>query len=305
MHIVAVGGSGFIGSHFVRRALQGGHRLTVVSRSLRSRPDQAPVDFLDGGITTLIDSPSLLTAADVVCHFASTTIPATANSNPVADIRENLEMTVSLLEAMRRHGNRRIVYLSSGGAVYGRPEHLPIREDHATNPIGAYGVSKLAIEKYLFMYQQLHGFRTAVIRPANPYGRGQGRIGQLGAVTTFLDLALSGGTARIWGDGSTVRDFVHVSDLAEMAMAIVEQDADGIFNCGGGRGVSLNELMDLVETMTGRTLQREFLPARDFDPPRIVLDIGRAVSVLGWRVRVSLEQGLEELIREGLRDGVG
>jgi UDP-glucose 4-epimerase len=201
-----------------------------------------------------------------------------------------------LFEAMREHGNRRILFLSSGGAVYGVPRETPMREDHPTDPISPYGVVKLAIEKFLGSYAANHGFRPAIVRPANPYGPDQGKLGQLGAVWTFLHTIQHGGTATLFGDGSIVRDFVHVDDLCRLMLACIEQQCDGVFNCGGGGGgTSLGDLIALIEQVTGKTLALDRRPARSFDPPAIVLDVERARSQLGWEPRISLPEGIEQL----------
>ncbi len=191
MHIVVTGGNGFIGSHFVARAVDAGHRVTVVGNSNEPRINHArPYDFVEGGTNALASMPSLLKDAGIICHLASSSIPATATADPVGDIERNLSSTVRLFEAMRKTGNRKLLFMSSGGAVYGRPLATPIAESHPLNPISAYGITKLAAEKYIGMYTELYDFDALIIRPSNPYGPGQGTYGQLGAVTTFLSKAL-------------------------------------------------------------------------------------------------------------------
>jgi UDP-glucose 4-epimerase len=296
MHIVVVGGNGFIGSHFVKDAAQRGHKITVVGRNQKPAFQHGePYAFVPGGIDALAQDPSLIEASDVICHMASTTIPATATANPVEDIQQNLEPLVALLEAMRRTGKRRLLYISSGGAVYGHPKTTPITECHPTDPISAYGVQKLAAEKYLQLYEHLYGFRVTILRPANPYGPGQQGAGRIGVVNTFVDLARSGNIATIWGDGSTVRDFVHVTDLSRCLTAALENDVVGTFNCGGGQGVSIRQLIEIVERQFGRELAKAYLPARLFDPPEVILDISKAERELGWRPSITLDEGIRSL----------
>ncbi len=200
-------------------------------------------------------------------------------------------------------GLQRIVYLSSGGAVYGRPHTVPITEHHALDPISAYGVTKVASEKYLGMYAANRGLRPIIMRPANPYGVDQGKVGLLGAVTTFLNLLAAGEAATIWGDGSIIRDFVHIDDLSRLMLAAVEQDRPGVYNCGSGTGCSLIKLVDTIAAVTGRRLALRFEPARGFDPPEIVLDIEAALTTFDWRPRVALEQGVGDVARSlGLVD---
>jgi len=302
MHLVIVGGNGFIGSHFVAAAVEKGHRATVVGHNpLPKAPHRYPFEFVPGGIQALADMPSLLERADLICHFATSTTPASSNADPIADIEGNLVGTVRLLEAMRHAGNRRILFLSSGGAVYGSPRYLPMDEAHPTNPVSSYGVVKAAIEHYLRMYEVNHDFKASIIRPANPYGPGQNAIGQLGAVNTFIHLAQAGETATLWGDGSAVRDFVYVADVVALLLAAAESDATGTFNCGAGIGTSLIELIGIVERATGKVLRRQFRPARLFDPPEVVLDISGARNAFNWRPLVSLEAGVAMTVAAGNR----
>lgn len=297
MRIIVVGGNGFIGSHFVSLAVAAGHEVLVSGNSPTPRFAHGHAfEFLPGGLAGLAERPDLLASAGAVCHFASSTIPSSSNADPVGDIADNLMGTVALLEAMRKVGQQRIIYLSSGGAIYGRPVTTPMAETHPTDPLSSYGVVKLASEKYVNLYAQQYGFRPTIIRPANPYGPGQGTIGQLGAVTTFVNLALTGQRAVIWGDGSAVRDFVYISDLCGMALKALEGDIAGVFNCASGTGTSLAELMSLVELITGRKLEREYREARAFDPPAVVLDIGRATRDMGWLPQVSLEEGIRRTV---------
>lgn len=292
MHLVVIGGNGFIGSHFVEAALRAGHRVTAVGRALSAAVRNTRVDYRSGGIDALASDWDLLAGADCICHFATSVTPASSNANPLFDIESNLMGTVRLLEAMRSAGNRRILFLSSGGAVYGYPHYLPIDEAHPLNPVSSYGVVKSAIEQYLRLYEVNYGFAATIIRPANPYGPGQNSIGQLGAVNTFLHLAQTGQTATLWGDGSIVRDFVYVSDLVSLLLAAVESEMTGTFNCGAGIGTRLLDLIALVEQATGKILIREFKPARPFDPPEVVLDISHARSVFGWQPVLGLAAGV-------------
>ncbi len=295
MHIIIVGGNGFIGRHFATRSERAGHRITIVGRS---RDYAGLHDYLPGGQIALAANPALLAEADLVCHLASSTIPATANADPISDVEANLVDTLRLLEAMRHSGSGRLLYLSSGGAIYGAPTSVPIREDHPTDPLSAYGITKLAVEKYLAMYARTGALRPTIIRPSNAYGSGQTSLGRLGAVTTFLNLALSGKTATIWGDGSVVRDYVHVSDICELMLLAAEHGETGIFNCGSGQGTSLLELMTLIETITGKPIARHMRPTRSFDPPAIVLDTSRAEAAFGWTPKIKLEDGIRRLLQD-------
>lgn len=293
MRIVVVGGSGFIGRHFVRAAAGAGHEVCVVSRGGAGMHSDLPgVRVIGGGAEALAANPQELAAADAILHFASTSIPASSNADPVADIRGNLIPGVMLLDAMREAGCKRIIYLSSGGAIYGRPLHSPIPEDHPQRPISSYGVVKGALERYLGMYADLHGFRAAIVRPANPFGPGQDLSGQIGVISAMLGAARSGERPVVYGDGSIVRDFLYIDDLCTLLLGILERDATGTYNCGSGTGASIAEVMAIVEKVSGCRFDPHYLPARAFDPPAIVLDIARARAELDWTPQVSLEEGI-------------
>lgn len=290
MHVLVLGGNGFIGSHVVAVLMDSGHRVSVIDRA--PAPSFAHSHSIEHVGRDIDHAVATLPSIDIVCHLAYSSIPSTSNADPVADVIDNLAGSVRLLEAMRAAGKQRIVYLSSGGAVYGSPRSVPISEDHPLDPISSYGVTKVAFEKYLGMYAALYGFKPTIIRPSNPFGPGQGKMGLLGVVNTFLHAALVGAPVTIWGDGTSVRDYVYVGDLASLVKMVVEGNATGTYNCGRGVGVTLLELADLVEELTGRPLERAFRPVRGFDPPLVVLDIKRATRELGWAPTTNLRVGL-------------
>jgi len=296
MHIIVLGGHGFIGSHFVKHAVRAGHRVTVAD--LRDAPRHAHglnVDYHRASTSELASNVALLRTADVIVHCAYSTVPATANAEPRRDIVENLIPLVELLDAMDTANVQRIVYLSSGGAVYGPPRTVPIVENHPLDPISAYGVTKVAAEKYLGLHAASRGLQPTIIRPANPYGIDQGKVGLLGAVTTFLNLLAAGRAATIWGDGSVVRDFVHIDDVTRLLLTAVEQNKPGVYNCGSGTGCSLLDLLGTIARVTRQHLSVNYEPARDFDPPAIVLDINAARQSFSWKPQVDLEHGVRDV----------
>jgi UDP-glucose 4-epimerase len=296
MHFVVLGGNGFIGSHFVGRAVQAGHDVTVVDLSDAPRhPHGRTFRFVQGSAVDLAKMNSLLRSADVLCHFAYSTVPSTANADPIADIEQNLVPLLHLLSAMKDAQLMRILYLSSGGAVYGSPKSLPIPEGHPLHPVSAYGVTKVASENYLGMFAAAHDIRPTIIRPSNPYGVNQGKVGLLGAVTTFLRLLQSDETATIWGDGGSIRDYVHIDDLTELMLASLEVDRPGTYNCGAGVGHSLNALMDLIAEVTGRRIKVKYEPARSFDPAEVRLDIALAQRTFGWAPKIVLADGIRQM----------
>jgi UDP-glucose 4-epimerase len=224
----------------------------------------------------------------------STTLPKSSNADPVFDIESNVLGTVRLLTHAIKTGLKKIIFASSGGTVYGVPKHVPIVESHANDPVCSYGITKLAIEKYLGLFYQLYGLDYTVLRLANPYGERQRTHASQGAVAVFLGNVLRGELVEIWGDGSVVRDYIHIADVVDALLLSSEKTSDEhVFNIGAGRGHSLNELLDAIERVTGRTASRRYLPGRPFDVPVSVLCIDRARIALGWSPKVDFEQGLD------------
>lgn len=289
-----VGGGGFIGTHLVERLLQRGHPVRVYGRNpSRFRGTPPGAEFVEGELGNHGLIREALQGTEVVFHLVSTTLPKTSNDDPIFDIRSNLVDTVQLLEACVEAGVRKVVFPSSGGTVYGPPGFLPVTEEHPTEPITSYGIVKLAVEKYLGLFHHLHGLDYAALRISNAYGPYQDPAGQQGAISVFLERVREGRPVTVWGDGGAVRDYIYVSDLMDALQGVAERETRSrIFNVGSGRGVSVNELLDLVSEATGGRPEVEYLPARALDVQANVLDVGRAERELGWKPRVDLAEGI-------------
>lgn len=296
MRVAVVGGGGFIGAALVDRLLEAGHVTRILERpGVQPRRPLRPgaVEWIEGDLTRSEDLDRTLAGSDAVVHLVSGTLPATSNADPVGDVQVNLVGSIRLLEAMIRRRVRRVVFLSSGGTVYGPPRYLPIDERHPTEPHVSYGIVKLAIEKYLLLYRHLHGLEPRILRVANVYGEGQASGTGQGAVSACLGAALAGESVDVWGDGSSTRDYVHVRDVAEaVSMALTYEGPHAVFNIGTGVGTSLTELLSLIESALGRPVLRRFHPARAFDVAVNVLDPTLARTELGWQAHIELPRGL-------------
>lgn len=293
MKALVLGGNGFIGSHLVDVLLKAGHSVRVFDRyPERFRAPLPEVEYITGLFGDAFAMAEALAGADVVYHLVSTTLPGTSNLNPADDVRDNLVGTLALLEQMVKTGVKRIVYLSSGGTVYGNPESDPVTEDHPLRPICSYGVVKVAVEKYLFMFRQLYGLSPVVLRPSNAYGPRQGHLGVQGIMATFLGNVAAGKPLVVWGDGSIIRDYVYAADLARICLMAGESDFSGVFNVGSGRGNSVSEIIETIIRVTGEKPEIRYEPARRFDVHKVVLDISRIVQTYGWRPETVLEDGI-------------
>ncbi len=297
MKVAILGGGGFIGSAIADRLLRDGHELRIFVRA-RHQPyrqfrSDEKVEWFTGDITCAFDVKKAIDGVDVVIHLVSTTLPKSSNNDPIYDVQSNIVSTLQVLDAMVENNIKKIIFISSGGTVYGEPEYLPIDERHPTEPRVSYGITKLAIEKYLLMYQKKHGIKVNILRVTNPYGERQRVDTAQGAIGVFLSQSLRNQPIEIWGDGEVVRDYVYVNDVADAFACSIKYEGDhSVFNISSGVGTSLNELILLIEKTLGRTIDKVYRPGRAFDVPVSVLDNSLAFDELGWQPKVDIDYGI-------------
>lgn len=298
MNILITGGNGFIGSHLVNALSDSGQHRVVVLDLYPHPYDALPSEvlFIQANLTDysllrrIIEDQGI----EVVYHAAWATIHETSLKDPATDIHINLLPTVRLLEACRDTGVQRVIYISSGGTVYGFPQTLPIREDHPTDPVCPYGITKLAGEKYLQMYAYLYGLEYVILRPSVPFGPRQNPHRRQGVVTVFIYHALHGQPVTIWGDGENLRDYFYIEDLitALLAAQTVPFDDYPIFNLGGSQRYTLNQLVQEIEHTLGFNMKVRYNAPRKFDVPKLHLDCHKAAEQLGWQPRINLCDGI-------------
>lgn len=297
MKCVIFGGGGFIGSAVTDRLLLDGASVRIFERPrvepYRDFKADEQVEWITGDFLSTHDVSSAIEGVDVVVHLVSTTLPKNSNDDPIYDVQTNVVGMLQMLNAMVAHNVRKIVFTSSGGTVYGIPKYLPIDEEHPTDPLVSYGITKLVIEKYLHLYERMHGLKAIMLRVANPYGERQRIETAQGAIGVFLHHALSGKPIEIWGDGSVTRDYIHISDVADaFARAVDYSGPNSIFNISSGSGTSLNELIGILEETLGKHIERHYLPARSFDVPVSVLSNDLARAELHWAPSTSMREGI-------------
>ena len=232
--MLLLGGNGFIGSHLIDKLLYEGHRVTVYDKYMEYfRKPLKDVQYIYGDLGNRGVLGNSLHGIDIVFHLVSTTNPETSGDDAEYDIMSNVVNTIKLLEECVNNHVPKFVFVSSGGTVYGIPHHLPVKETEETNPISAYGISKLAIEKYVHLFHFHYGIQYTIVRPSNPYGHRQNPKGNQGLVSVVVNKILRGETVEIWGDGSIVRDYIYVKDLAEgIYRASLHESHAGIYNLG-------------------------------------------------------------------------
>ena len=297
-HCCVIGGSGFIGHHLVEILGRQGKTLTVIGRNhLPSRTLPAGVRYIAGDYGDRTFLRSVLHDVDEIIDLAYASVPKTSFEDPVNDILSNLPSSVNLFEVASSFPIKKIVIVSSGGTIYGKALRLPIREDHPTNPISPYGITKLAVEKYALMYHALKGLPVVCVRPGNAFGEGQIPFKGQGFVATAIASALKGQEINIFGEQGTIRDFVYVKDLARgIAVALDHCPSGGCYNIGSGQGRSNKEIIEMVAAIAKSrniALRVKVLPSRQYDVPANVLDSSKLRKETGWFPAIPLKEGLE------------
>jgi UDP-glucose 4-epimerase len=295
MRILVLGGSGFLGSHIVDKFLAEKHDVVVYDLyPERFRRSPAGIKFYTGDFGNVGALSELIaTGFDAVIHCVSTTTPKSSNESPEFDIQSNVIGTLYLLDICVKHQVGKLVFMSSGGTVYGDIGNLDIvDESHAVRPMCSYGVSKLTIEHYLDVYKHLRGLDYVALRLANPFGERQSPLRALGALTVFLHRTLKRQGIEIWGDGAVTRDFIYVGDVADAVYLATVKPISGVYNVGTGTGFSLREILDHIQTAIGVAPSVTWLPSRSFDVPRIVLDATKLKSATAWHCATSFQDGV-------------
>lgn len=295
MNVLVLGGNGFIGSHLVDRLLRSGHKVSVVDRQMEPyRPPAPLVDYYIGDFSDRALLTHALKKSDMIFHLLSTTVPKTSNEDPAFDIMSNLVGTIDLLKQCIEERVKKIVFVSTGGAIYGTPTTVPVSEDDPTNPESSYGITKLAVEKYLALFHHLYGLDYVIVRPSNAYGPRQNPGGNQGVIAVFLGKIASGQSIEIWGDGEAVKDYIFIDDLVEgIYRAAFLKGSSRIFNLGSGVGHSVNDLVQIITNVVKQPFTVMYSPKGAYDVSKIFLDITRARRELGWEPATPLNIGIE------------
>lgn len=298
LRCLVIGGGGFLGRSLCERLVARGGKVKNFSRSSGFTGELAQVEHVLGSFGDRVALSNAVEGQDVVFHLVSGSVPESSNRDPSAEMSGGPLATVHLLDICRISNVRKVIFASSGGAIYGIPNSLPLTEHARTDPISAYGISKLTIEKHLHLYWHLHGLDYHSLRIANPYGRFQLGSKRQGLVGTFIHRALAGHPLEIWGDGSVVRDYIHVDDVADAFIeAINYSGPHKIMNVGSSRGLSVNEIIDELESALGcGPLERAYMVGRAADVPINILDTTLIRTEMDWRPLIEWPMGLRDTV---------
>lgn len=298
MNILVTGGMGFIGRNLTGILTNQGHKVRILD--LQGQEDNLPIncEFIEVDFNSEIDYTTILKEIDVVFHLISTTVPGIAEQNKVFDITSNVGGTLKFLDAIIASQVSKLIFISSGGTVYGEATSDTVSELHETNPICSYGIHKLTIEKYLYYYHVKYGLDYQIIRLSNPYGKGQdGKKGQ-GIIPIFANHLKEKEPIQVFGDGNIVRDYIHINDVVNALVKFVSYKGnERIFNLGTGRGTSILEIIETLQVCSGIEATIEFIPNRSIDVKRNVLDITKIRKEIDWNPEISLEEGIKDYLR--------
>lgn len=301
MRILVTGGAGFIGSHVADGLIEASHELAVLdnlSTGFRRNVPEA-ARFYEGDIRDreFVSRVFGDFRPEAVHHHAAQMDVRKSLDDPVFDAQCNVIGSLNIILAAVTFGTRRIVYASTGGAVYGEPETLPVREDHRIHPECAYGISKHTVEHYLALYRMLAGLEFVVLRYPNVFGPRQNPHGEAGVNAIFIGLMLDGEVPTIFGSGEQLRDYVYISDIAAANRLALENGNGEILNIGSGVGHSVNDIYQTLSRIIGFDQPPNRAPARPGEIDRVYLDATRAASILGWKPTVSFEEGLQRTVQ--------
>jgi UDP-glucose 4-epimerase len=299
MKILVTGGAGFIGSHVADTFLSAGHEVIIVDNLVTGKRQNLPpqvkfyqVDIRSKELHKIFQDEQ----PEVVDHHAAQIDVRKSVGDPVYDAEVNILGTLNVLQAAVKSGVQKIIFASTGGAIYGEQEKFPAPEDHPTNPLSPYGIGKLSGEKYLYFYYTTYGLKYVSLRYANVYGPRQDPHGEAGVVAIFTQKMLRNEQPIINGDGEQTRDFVFVKDVAEANLLALSKDIVGCYNIGTGQEVSVNQLFDRLVKLTEAKVKKVHGPAKEGEQKRSVLDARKAKEVLGWIPRVKLDEGLAQTV---------
>lgn len=297
MRIIVTGGAGFLGSHVVDAYVTAGHQVIVVDNLSSGKreyvhPDARLVE-LDINDPDLVDL-FCTERPDLVNHHAANASVSRSVREPVHDAGQNVLGTLNVLEAARLADVGKVIYISSGGAMYGTVEYLPMDENHPANPVSPYALSKHTGERYVRLYGELYGLRWTSLRYANAYGPRQDPHGEAGVVAIFCQNILDGLAPEIHWDGEQCRDFVYVGDCVRANLLALEGGDSQAYNVGTGTGTSINTLFHILMNVARQDLTPRRGPRRPGDARHSHLDCTKIERELGWQARVSLREGLEQ-----------
>jgi UDP-glucose 4-epimerase len=297
--VLVTGGAGFLGSHVTDKLIAMGYVVTVVDNLHTGKSTNLPdgVDFYNADIAGgELEDVFVAVKPKVVIHLAAQISVQSSMQNPLLDANINIQGSLQILEYCIKYGVQKLVYASSGGAIYGEPKYLPCDEMHPVNPLSNYGVSKFAVENYLYTHNLTNGLDYTTLRFGNIYGPRQDPFGEAGVIAIFALAMLEGRTVIINGNGEQERDFIYVTDAADAVIKGISGKIGNSYNIGVGKGHSINYISSLLKTETGYEEDLEYGSAKPGEVFKIYLDSSKALRELDWAPQMTIENGIKETV---------
>jgi len=293
-NILLLGGGGFIGTALARRLWENKFKVQILSRRFQTHQIDSDFIFYQGSLDDREILERVLPECKTVIHLASSTTPGSSSRQPGLEADKNITPTLRLLDILQGYKNIHMIFVSSGGTLYGNPKSMPVDETYPLNPLSFHGAGKVALETFLRTFSTFPENTTTIVRPSNVYGPGQPLRSGFGVIRTMLEHVLRETVMEIWGDGTSVRDFLYIDDMISALIRLIDFPYDNnTYNVGSGIGYSLNQLKEIVESICGKKLSTIYRPTRKTDVKTIVLDSSFLSKATRWHSATPLEQGIE------------
>lgn len=290
--ILVIGGAGYLGARLATRLKAEAYDVEILVRD-HGKPTPIDVPVHIGGLGNVALLRRILPSFETIFHVASGTTPGVSGRDPSLEAEFNIFPTLRFLEVLQAQPQAHLVFISSGGTVYGNQQSNPVGEDAPLTPLSFYGAGKVALETFLSAHARTHGNRLTILRPSNLYGPGQPNYHGFGVIRTMLQHLQDGTVMQIWGDGEAIRDFIYIDDLVNACIMSMHDPAPiGVYNVGSGIGYSIKQLVDIVGAISRRNLKVEYRKGRKIDVRAIVLDSTRLRTAVGWEPVASIETGI-------------
>ena len=299
MNILVTGGAGFIGSNVVDAFINEGHNVIILDNFSSGKDENVNpkakvyrMDIQDAAVENIFRDEKI----EVMCHHAAQMDVRKSVADPKFDASVNVLGFLNLMEQGRKYNLKKVIFSSTGGAIYGEQDYFPADENHPMRPLSPYGITKLTTEKYLFFYKEIYGIDHVILRYANIYGPRQNPHGDAGVVAIFTLKMLNGEQPIINGDGKQTRDYVFVGDVVRANVLALKYTGSNIFNIGTGIETDVNQLFNHIKKLTGSSAEEKHIPAKAGEQMRSVISSKKINEMLGWKPTVTIEEGLKRTV---------
>lgn len=296
---IVTGGAGFIGSHLVDKLLEQGYKVAIIDNlstgrkeNINPKADFYNINIQDSKVSNIFNKVK----PDIVFHYAAQIDVRKSVDDPIESAKTNILGSLNIIENCRNFGVKKIIFASSGGAVYGEAKIIPTPENYPTQPVSPYGIEKLIFEHYLGFYKKEYGLDYLILRFANVYGSRQNSRGEAGVIAIFCDKMINGGESLINGDGKQTRDFVFIEDIIRVNVLGVQKNKNGIFNIGTGVETDINDIFRKLKGLFNLEIKEIHAPEKQGEQKRSCLDSKKAKVELGWQPKYSLNKGLKKTL---------